>query len=352
MVDLVIARYKEDLGWLRDVPEHINIIIYNKDDTPPPQKFMTRIGWSTRGSQPTPMNAPSRCKVINLPNIGREADTYLKHIIDNYHELADITVFCQGSPFDHSPDMLKLLHLTHKYAPVQPLTDRYLDISDMPPKNMHDITEDFIEDARVRAYPISFYNFQTLEFHDPGSYDVLEPYMKHFNIPNGTNIIEHAMKTNGFTLKEPVPAVGYFNFAAIFAVSKENILQHQLQAYVNLKEMNARGNALCASAIERMWLYIFGYDKPLVLTNQRTRQPAEPPEPSVEPHGTSEGDPGLAVSEVPDVETMSLLEILPSIIKEIAAASAAMNSIVVDPEPPSYESIYKETTAAPPGTPS
>ena len=36
-------------------------------------------------------------KTINLPNIGREAHTYLYHIINNYDNLADINVFLPGS---------------------------------------------------------------------------------------------------------------------------------------------------------------------------------------------------------------------------------------------------------------
>jgi hypothetical protein len=267
-INLVIARYKEDLTWLKNVPENLNIIVYNKDDTKPISKIFTRVGWQTKGSNPSPLNAPDGVTILRLPNIGREADTYLTHIIDNYDNLGDITIFCQGNPFDHSPDMLKLLEYTDKYKNVQPLTDRYLDIADMPPKSILESNKtEYINDAKVSVHPISFYNFQTLEYHDSGSYNVLEPFMKHFKIQNGTNIIEYVMKVNNFTIKDQVPPIGYFCFAAIFAVSKQNILQHSKQAYINLRNMNNKGNELCASAIERMWLYIFGYDKEITISN-------------------------------------------------------------------------------------
>jgi hypothetical protein len=44
-----------------------------------------------------------------LPNVGREAHAYLHHIVGRYDTLADITVFAQGKPFDHVPDLHKIL---------------------------------------------------------------------------------------------------------------------------------------------------------------------------------------------------------------------------------------------------
>jgi hypothetical protein len=260
-IDLVIARYKENISWLHQVPDSINTIyIYNKDDTC--KRPLNRYGTVVRSYQinPPTLDVPtSRSKIISLPNVGREADTYLEHIIQNYDNLADLTIFSQGDPFPHSPDFMKLLGYTNDYAPVQPLTDRYLDEANMPPKSILDThTQHWIRDARIYTVPMCNYNFQTLHFHDPGSYVVLEQYMKHFSIPNGINILDWTFKSCGFSID--IKETGYFNYAAIFAVSKDRILQHPLSAYKNLKEMNANGNALCASALERMWLQLFGFE--------------------------------------------------------------------------------------------
>lgn len=70
-LEIVVAYYHEDLNWTRDLP----CIIYDKSGT-------------DHG-------------YINLPNIGREAQTYLYHIITRYDRLADRTAFVQGNPFDH-----------------------------------------------------------------------------------------------------------------------------------------------------------------------------------------------------------------------------------------------------------
>lgn len=88
--ELVVAHHEEDLRWLRRVPVLFRISIYNKGSVQAlPQSLLGRAGM---------------CE-IPLPNIGREAHTYLTHLIARYDSLADLTVFCQGHPFDHAPDL-------------------------------------------------------------------------------------------------------------------------------------------------------------------------------------------------------------------------------------------------------
>lgn len=73
--ELVVARHREDLRWLRRVPKTIRVTVYDK-------------GEHADAKHP-------------LPNIGREAHTYLHHIVSHYDDLAPVTVFAQGKPFDH-----------------------------------------------------------------------------------------------------------------------------------------------------------------------------------------------------------------------------------------------------------
>ena len=82
-LELVVARCREDLKWLKHVPNDFRVTVYDK-------------GGDAKGAQP-------------LPNIGREAQTYLHHVISHFHELADLTVFSQGKPFDHVPELHRIL---------------------------------------------------------------------------------------------------------------------------------------------------------------------------------------------------------------------------------------------------
>jgi hypothetical protein len=74
---IVIARYNENLEWTKFLKSET--IIYNK------------------GS-----NVGTKHKTIKLPNIGMGGATFWYHIIENYDNLADITLFIQGWPFDAS----------------------------------------------------------------------------------------------------------------------------------------------------------------------------------------------------------------------------------------------------------
>jgi len=82
-VELVVCRYGEDLAWIRNVPRGLTVTIYDKTPSPSPC-------W--------PASVP-------LPNLGREAHAWLHHLTDRYQSLADWTIFAQGHPFDHAPDM-------------------------------------------------------------------------------------------------------------------------------------------------------------------------------------------------------------------------------------------------------
>lgn len=86
MIELVVARYTEDLSWLRKRPANLTVTVYDK-------------------SPDASADEPS----IALPNVGREAHTYLHHIVSRYGSLAEWTIFCQGKPFDHAYDFKKTL---------------------------------------------------------------------------------------------------------------------------------------------------------------------------------------------------------------------------------------------------
>lgn len=75
---IVIARYNENINWL--LPYRNIVIIYNKGNyVPLLNKFQT----------------------IYLENVGRESHTYIYHIVNNYDNLAERTLFFQGNISDH-----------------------------------------------------------------------------------------------------------------------------------------------------------------------------------------------------------------------------------------------------------
>jgi hypothetical protein len=75
---VVVSRYNENIDWCRFINSN-NLVIYDKSNSPLP------------GSIPR-------------KNIGRESDTFVQYILDNYHNLPEYIIFLQGNPFDHFLD--------------------------------------------------------------------------------------------------------------------------------------------------------------------------------------------------------------------------------------------------------
>jgi hypothetical protein len=80
MLELVVARYKENIDWISNVDKDIKITIYNKYE----------------GDN-------------LLPNVGRESHTHLFHMTNNYENLADFTLFVQGNPLEHCSKFFEIL---------------------------------------------------------------------------------------------------------------------------------------------------------------------------------------------------------------------------------------------------
>ena len=87
---IVVSRYSEDISWINDKEyERYNILCYNKGK-----------------SLPECIN----CSIKLLPNVGRCDHTYIYHIVNNYDNLADVTIFLPGSCMDsHKKDFTQTL---------------------------------------------------------------------------------------------------------------------------------------------------------------------------------------------------------------------------------------------------
>lgn len=80
---IVVARFNENIAWLDAIllsAPNTTCTVYNKGK---------------------PLQQNDLYDLVSIPNIGREAETYLRYIVVNYHQLKDITIFLQGNPFDH-----------------------------------------------------------------------------------------------------------------------------------------------------------------------------------------------------------------------------------------------------------
>ena len=89
-ITIVVARYKENLEWLSEIDNHVDIVVYNKG----PDDFIL----------------PRSAKVVQLPNEGRETHTYFSHIVDNYKTMSGQLVFVQGHAKSHYFDFCHVIN--------------------------------------------------------------------------------------------------------------------------------------------------------------------------------------------------------------------------------------------------
>ncbi len=103
--DIVIARYSEDLDWIENISNEFTVYIYNKESGILSEKILKRAD-----------------SIVKLPNFGRESDTILRHVLEQKLPKPGYTVFLQGDPFEHSPDIIGLLNCWKLWKDIQPLS--------------------------------------------------------------------------------------------------------------------------------------------------------------------------------------------------------------------------------------
>jgi len=201
--EIVVARYNEDLSWLEQLPKDIKITIYNKgkDDIKYPY--------------------------IKLPNIGRESHTYMYHIVENYNNLAEMTIFCQGNSIEHNPDFINLIKNKKYFEDVQPLsayysTDKHPPLfSDVPPKFMLEATKNLhIKGNRVFVEYLD-YDFITQYpyFYKPDNNfsNFMKDVKKEYDTDNIVKFNINRLKIRNVDLTKLIPS----SPAALLAIKKK-----------------------------------------------------------------------------------------------------------------------------------
>lgn len=212
-IDCVVARYNESVSWLH-MKEFANVnrfIIYNK------------------GKQITE-SMPDNVFEIMIPNVGKCDHTFLYHIIKNYDDLADVTLFVSGRADDprKGPKILKTMDLINK-------------------------TRDSVFIGFYCSIP---YDFKTFIMN---SYLSVNPE-NHIGEGNITYVAPAKIRPfeNWFKSYWNTEKVNIFVYQSIFAVHKNHIIQHPKKYYTPFyEELNYDVNPEAGHYMERAWGMIF-----------------------------------------------------------------------------------------------
>jgi len=209
---LIIARYNEDIEWLKK-HEDFKITVYNKG------KLLSK---------------NNSFKIINLENKGRESHTWLYHIVNNYNNLNEVSIFLQG---------------------------RIDDLNCMAYKNPNDYLKE-----------INKYGFSVCR------YGLLGPLHWDWNVNINKDIrYKEQWENNEITRssigfrnfsKKLFPNIPIFvatSYGGCFAVKKEAIHLNDHSFYKKLlKVLSKNKNPIEGHYMERLWCYIFTRNKPLI----------------------------------------------------------------------------------------
>lgn len=192
-IDVVVAKYREDVSWTKNLK--YPVYIYDKSGTPN-EEF------------------------VKLPNLGREAHTYLYHIVTHYDTLADYTIFLQGNPYDHAYKI---------------------------PESTNEKCAEYINNL---TFPLQFQGF----YQDFKNFD-----SKYEDLAIMSVLVN---KRKIFTKEMNIHQE--FAAGAQYIVPKENLLAKPLAFYTKLLYMSAvnqqfvdSDDLICPWTLERMWPFVF-----------------------------------------------------------------------------------------------
>ncbi|MCO5733011.1 hypothetical protein [Rhizobium sp. SSA_523] len=242
---IILARYLESVDWIVDVPDDFEVIIYNKGD-----------------AITSPSVIRKAARIIGRPNVGRESETYLHHMLTEVKDDSDFTVYAQADPFTHSPDFLELLSVWRHWDDLQPLSWCWKEDSDVPPKHLlNEYRQRLDGRLRIRPERFSLHSWSPVEFYDKGAVQTGLTYRElHPDLADGGNMAAHFLQLAGLpeiAEKAEAHSLGIFSYGALFAARNELITE--LPAVAGQQLYRATMAHPCYGyVLERMWLHFFG----------------------------------------------------------------------------------------------
>jgi len=213
-IEIVVSRFNEDLEWTNtNLFSKYPIICYNKG---------VNNNYKVNNLK----------KKVKLPNIGRESHTYLYHIINNYDNLADVTVFLPGSVKTDVYNKWTRANILMENLETHQNTIFIGAI--------HNNVRDELYNFKMDNYDSTNSSNKNINPETKLEISVLRPYGLWYD--NHFNDIK----------------IQCISYSGIFAVSKEHILQKPKSYYKNLiKELSNTSNPEVGHYFERSWVAIF-----------------------------------------------------------------------------------------------
>ncbi|MAR85342.1 MAG: hypothetical protein CL869_04005 [Cytophagia bacterium] len=202
---LIISRFDENLKWLED-HQNFNIIIYNKGKN---------------------FTCKSLKNIINIDNVGRESHTWLYHIVENYNNLDDVSIFLQGRIDD-------------------------LDCMSYKDPNI------YLKKINKIGFAVSRLGLLgPLHWGHNVGIEHIPKYASQWN-KNEISRSKYGFRKFAKKLFPEIPIFVATSYGGCFAVKKELILKYKVDFYKKLLEtVSKHKNPIEGHYLERLWCYMF-----------------------------------------------------------------------------------------------
>jgi len=210
-IEIVVARFNENLDWLKDEPfNKYPVICYNSGKNDDFYK-------------------PDNMTVVKIPDIGKEAYTYLYHIVNRYDNIAEITIFLPGSANNN-----------HK----KQITKRQV-------YEVEDYKNTVFLSSKTNDVQKDYYDFQLDSWCSTSSE----------NIKENAECKLHLSKTRPFGKWYEVHFnnihTQHVNYFGILGIHRRHIVQNPKEKYENLLALFEKPNDEIAHYFERAWEAVF-----------------------------------------------------------------------------------------------
>jgi hypothetical protein len=214
-MDLVVARYEEDISWIKTLPTQLysRIYIYNKG---------TNAEFDIPNSE-----------VRTLPNVGREGHTYLTHIVNHYDNLPDITFFVPGSSKTNQEKMRRVMKIS-----------------------------EYLKNNRTSII-LGHTDIRTID--EANNFKIDE--WKSTSVENANKNPESNIQASTdrplkvwFEKRFNGESINCASFLGIVAVSREDIRKRPVEFYYNLSQEMLSTNPETGHYIERVWKHILSIE--------------------------------------------------------------------------------------------
>jgi hypothetical protein len=213
-VEIVIARYNENLAWTLLPPfDQFYYTVYNKGDNDTFEKSRVK-------------------KIVNLNNVGRNDHTYLYHIVTNYDSMSPIVVFLPGST-----------NLPYKMARAKKILNNI---------TLSGYTSAFFAGHRTRDLKQKFNNFML------SGYVARDPQNARKNGESRLLLCKLRPYGKWYTFFFGNTVSTIYTYQGVFSIDRRDILGHPVERYEKLMSTVANhSNPEAGHYIERSWGAIF-----------------------------------------------------------------------------------------------